>query len=267
MANSSRSIYIRYTMDRLCQAGFQPVAMNFRGVEHLEITSAKLGCADTWQDLPKIIDNIQATCPQQPIFAIGFSMGGTILAKYLGEFENSSRIAAGVIVSSPLAYPGHQLELEQRKVLSFLMAQPLKVWLWKKRDQIAKLWPKCDMGEVMKSTSLLHVVGYMLEHQGYHTPSDYFTLNDPEPVLRRIKCPVLILGAKDDPLMSPVPRETIAQNSRLVLAETEGGGHLGWAGWGALGPQIFGASWADSIAARFLARQAKLSVPAPRSRL
>eukprot|EP00439_Symbiodinium_sp_Y106_P036192 s1325_g4.t1 len=234
MANSSRSIYIRYTMDRLYQAGFQPVAMNFRGVEHLESLGLDanrvvkcLLCSThrTWRkgsalqleglgdqtpaifrlfganpraDLPKIIDNIQATCPQQPIFAIGFSMGGTMLAKYLGEFEHRSRIAAGVIVSSPLAYPGHQRELEQRTVLSFLMAQPLKARA-EKRDQIAKLWPKCDMGEVMKSTSLLHVVGYMLDHQGYHTPSDYFTLNDPEPVLGRIKCPVLILGAKDDP--------------------------------------------------------------------
>eukprot|EP00913_Durusdinium_trenchii_P028894 g27091.t1 len=251
MANSSRSIYIRYTMARLAEAGFQAVAMNYRAVEHLEITSPHIGCADTWKDLPEVLDVIEAECPAQPIFAMGFSMGGTILTKYLGENGQQSRLRAAVAVSCPLAYPAHQAELEKRKFLSFLMAQPLKLWLFKKREQIAKLWPHCEMSQVMMSGSLL-------THQGYHTVSDYFLQNDPEPVLQRIACPLLILGAKDDPLMMPVPRETIAQNKHLILVETEDGGHMGWAGKGTLGPQIFGSSWADGLAARFLAFHAKM---------
>ncbi|CAK9110248.1 Phospholipase ABHD3 (Abhydrolase domain-containing protein 3) [Durusdinium trenchii] len=265
MANSSRSIYIRYTMARLAEAGFQAVAMNYRAVEHLEITSPHIGCADTWKDLPEVLDVIEAECPAQPIFAMGFSMGGTILTKYLGENGQQSRLRAAVAVSCPLAYPAHQAELEKRKFLSFLMAQPLKLWLFKKREQIAKLWPHCEMSQVMMSGSLLTVAGYFFEHQGYHTVSDYFLQNDPEPVLQRIACPLLILGAKDDPLMMPVPRETIAQNKHLILVETEDGGHMGWAGKGTLGPQIFGSSWADGLAARFLAFHAKM--PVLRSRL
>jgi len=258
MANSSRSIYIRYTMARLDEAGFQAVAMNYRAVEHLEITSPHLGCADTWKDLPEVLDVIEAACPKQPIFAMGFSMGGTILTKYLGEHGTACRLRAAVAVSCPLAYPAHQAELEKRKLLSFLMAQPLKLWLFKKRKQIAKLWPHCEMSQVMSSGSLLTVAGYFFEHQGYHTVSDYFLQNDPEPVLGKITCPTLILGAKDDPLMMPVPRQTIGANKRLLLVETEDGGHMGWAGKGVLGPQIFGASWADGLAARFLAFHAKM---------
>lgn len=252
MANSSRSIYIRYTMARLDEAGFQAVAMNYRAVEHLEITSPHLGCADTWKDLPEVLDVIEESCPKQPIFAMGFSMGGTILTKYLGEQGEHCRIRAAVAVSCPLAYPAHQAELEKRKVLSFLMAQPLKLWLFKKRAQIAKLWPHCEMSQVMSSGSLLTVAGYFFEHQGYHTVSEYFLQNDPEPVLHKITCPTLILGAKDDPLMMPVPRPSIARNKRLLLVETDDGGHMGWAGKGVLGPQILGASWADGLAARFL---------------
>eukprot|EP00435_Cladocopium_sp_Y103_P039367 s1037_g10.t1 len=163
MANSSRSIYIRYTMARLDEAGFQAVAMNYRAVEHLEITSPHLGCADTWKDLPEVLDVIEETCPKQPIFAMGFSMGGTILTKYLGEQGENCRIRAAVAVSCPLAYPAHQAELEKRKVLSFLMAQPLKLWLFKKRAQIAKLWPHCEMSQVMSSGSLLTVAGYFFD--------------------------------------------------------------------------------------------------------
>ena len=50
-------------------------------------------------------------------------------------------------------------------------------------------------------------------------------------VLHKITCPTLILGAKDDPLMMPVPRPTIARNKRLLLVETEDGGHMGWVTW------------------------------------
>ncbi|CAJ1373133.1 unnamed protein product [Effrenium voratum] len=265
MANSSRSIYVRYTMAKLEEAGFQAVAMNYRAVEHLEITSPRLGCADSWKDLPEVLDVIEAACPGQPILAMGFSMGGTILTKYLGETGAGSRLRAAVAVSCPMAYPEHYAELERRKFLSFLMAQPLKMWLWKKREQVAKQWPHCDMKQVMLSTSLLTVAGYFFEHQGYHNVEEYFRQNDPEPVLSRIACPVLILGAKDDPLMQPVPRETIRQNPRLLLVETKDGGHMGWAGWGQLGPSIFGASWADGLAARFLSFHVK-TLP-PRSRL
>ena len=77
--------------------------------------------------------------------------------------------------------------------------------------------------------------------------------------MAQISCPLLILGAKDDPLMRPVPRETIASNRRLVLLETDSGGHMGWAGRGRLGPELFAASWADGVAARFLSYHARSS--------
>ena len=69
---------------------------------------------------------LRACCPRQPILALGFSMGGTMLAKYLGELRGACRLQAAVVVSCPLAYPKHQEELEKRRLLSFLMAQPLK---------------------------------------------------------------------------------------------------------------------------------------------
>ena len=35
-----------------------------------------------------------------------------------------------------------------------------------------------------------------------------------------------------------------------MLLETPDGGHMGWAGRGAFGPELFAASWADGVAAR-----------------
>jgi len=256
MANSSLSWYIRRCMERFARAGFRPVALNYRGVEHMPITSPRLGCADTWKDLPEVLVAVRAAVGSASarIVAVGFSMGGTILAKYLGEMSGASGIQAAVIISPPLSYPAHQQELENRPVLSFAMALPLKLWLWSKRAQLAEHLPEIKMSKILRSTSLLELAGTFLVCQGYTDVSAYFRENDPEPVLRYIETPMLIVAATDDPLAFPIPREAIRRNPKLLLAETDGGGHLGWAGWttASMGATMAGPSWADSMAARFL---------------
>eukprot|EP00927_Polykrikos_kofoidii_P049953 TRINITY_DN43926_c0_g1_i1.p1 TRINITY_DN43926_c0_g1~~TRINITY_DN43926_c0_g1_i1.p1 ORF type:complete len:453 (-),score=55.12 TRINITY_DN43926_c0_g1_i1:168-1466(-) len=256
MANSSRSLYVRRCMDKLCQAGFRPVALNYRGVEHLELTSPRLACADSWKDLAAVIDAIKEKCPNVPIVAAAFSMGGTMLSKYLGETGVSSGIVAAVTVSAPLSYPEHMRELERRPILNFAMALPLKLWLWSKRAQIARLMPQLNLWSALRSRSLLELAGTFLPIHGYASVEDYFHQNDPEPGLASIVCPVLFIAAKDDPLVVPVPRNAIRSNRNLLLLETPGGGHLGWAGWaaGGLGPSLAltGTSWADSACVRFL---------------
>jgi hypothetical protein len=68
--------------------------------------------------------------------------------------------------------------------------------------------------------------------------------------LHKITCPTLILGAKDDPLMMPVPRPTIARNKRLLLVETEDGGHMGWVTWREKPPGIHGTESEKSLGNR-----------------
>merc|ERR1712187_323969 len=115
--------------------------------------------------------------------------------------------------------------------------------------------PEWQLGKAMGSSSLLQLAGTFLPFHGYQDVEAYFRENDPEPVLQHIECPLLVLAAKDDPLVLPVPREAIRRNRRIILAETEGGGHLGWAGWSSigLGATMVGPSWADSAATRVLA--------------
>merc|ERR1711920_39650 len=159
-------------------------------------------------------------------------------------------MGAAVMISPPLSYPGHMQELERRPVLSFIMAMPVKLWLWSKRAQLAEHLPEVRMASVLRSTSLLELAGAFLPAHGYADVAAYFRENDPEPMLQRITIPTLVIAAKDDPLVFPMPRDEIRRNPRLVLVETEGAGHLGWAGWTTLGlgATMVGASWADSTA-------------------
>jgi len=268
LCNSSRSLFIRNFMGRLDRAGFQAVALNYRAVQHLELTSPRLGGADSWEDLPEVLDAIGSACPGARIFAVGYSMGSTILTKYLGEFGPKSRICAGAAISPVLAYEEHGEELLKSPWLSFAMTLPVKAWVWHKRAQMGKHVPQLQIGAMLSSRSL-HEFGEttLTLTNGYANMGEYFRKNNPATTMEHVACPLLLIAARDDPLIQPVPYAEIRANKRIVLAETEGGGHIGWAGGSSWWGPTFGGSWADSVATAFLVHHERKASSTPSSRL
>lgn len=255
LGSSSRSLYIRIAMARLHRAGLAPVALNYRGVAHLEPTSRRIASADSWKDLPEVVARVASTRPGAPLCALGYSMGGVMLARYLGETGHASGISAGALVSAPLAYEIHGRKLQNQKKLSFAMALPLKAWFVTKRRQFMQLMPTMRLQEVLRARSLHEMIDAVLcESNGYSKADDYFKENDPTPVLPNITCPLLVLNAVDDPLVGPelTPYEAIKKNSRILLAETSTGGHLGWGGLSKRWGPHAATSWADDASGQFL---------------
>eukprot|EP00971_Amphidinium_carterae_P056495 1116232-Amphidinium_carterae.1 len=136
------------------------------------------------------------------------------------------------------------------------MTIPLKKWLLSKRQQVYQL-TGITARSIALATSLHSMLSLMGPVQGFGKPEEYFRLNDPEPHLSNVARPALLISASDDPIIDPVPYKTIQRNPNLVIAETLGGSHLGWAGamrgWG---PTVLSGSWADSLAVQFLVFQA-----------
>jgi len=256
LGNSSRSLYIRETMARLDASGFQPVALNYRCVEPLPLTSARVAAGDSWHDLPEVLAEIQSTCPGAPIYALAYSMGGTMLTRHLGVSGADTPIRAAVAVSPPLAYEAHGRALLAAPFLSFVMTLPLKKWLWEKRRQVETLMPGRRIWDFMRCGSLHDMLKLIGPVHGFGSPEEYFRVNDPEATMPGICRPLLLISAADDPLIQPVPYTAVRNNASIVMAETDGGGHLGWAGARAgWGPTLSG-SWADSLALQFLTHQA-----------
>lgn len=256
LGNSSRSLYIRETMARLDAGGFQAVGLNYRCVEHLPMTAARVAAGDSWQDLPEVIAEIQSTCPGAPIYALAYSMGGTMLTRYLGVSGADTPIRAAIAVSAPLAYEAHGRALLEAPFLSFVMTLPLKKWLWEKRRQVESLMPGRRIWDFMRCRSLHDMLQLIGPAHGFNSPEEYFRVNDPEATMPSICRPLLLISAADDPLIQPVPYAAVRSNASIVMAETDGGGHLGWAGARAgWGPTLSG-SWADSLALQFLKHHA-----------
>ncbi|CAE8614117.1 unnamed protein product [Polarella glacialis] len=259
LGSSSRSIYIRMAMDRFSKAGLRPVALNYRGVEHLEPTSQRLAAADAWRDLPEVLRAVKDAHPGSVVVAVGYSMGGVILARYLGESGIDCGISAAVTVSAPLDYQEHHRKLLGQKKLSFVLSLPLKAWFLSKRHEFRRHLPNFRLADALRSGSLHGLIEAVLcESNGYASAEEYFRINDPTPLLQRVACPMLVITATDDPIVGPdiTPYAAIRGNNRILLAETDKGGHLGWGGLSTRWGPTLSASWADLVAAQFLSAAA-----------
>eukprot|EP00928_Gymnodinium_smaydae_P054254 TRINITY_DN38061_c0_g1_i1.p1 TRINITY_DN38061_c0_g1~~TRINITY_DN38061_c0_g1_i1.p1 ORF type:complete len:400 (+),score=82.46 TRINITY_DN38061_c0_g1_i1:34-1233(+) len=250
--NDSRTSFIQETMRHLEEGGFRAVALNYRGVGGLELTSPRFGCADSWQDLPAVIAHLHKTRPNADLYAIGFSMGGGILLRYLGEARENAGLKAAVTVAAPVDFPAIGVTLEsslKKRFLNFIMVSGVKMFMLHSflKSKYAKA---VDTGRILRALSIRQLEeASICPLHGYRNADDYYTQNSPRPVLASVKVPTLVINAQDDPVVSfnTMPIEEMKQNPRIYFAATRRGGHIGW-GSGGLGA----AAWTDTMAVDFM---------------
>jgi len=250
--NDSRTSFVQATMHYFSEGGFQAVALNYRGIGGVELTSARVGCADSWRDLNEVIDHIVAARPGAILFAMGFSMGAGLLLRYAGEEGPHLRLRGVVAIAAPVDFPavGQSLESSFKKLaLNFIMVSGVKGMMMRSlwTSEFAKA---ADFGRALRARTLRQLEeATICRMHGYKDAEDYYTQNSPRPVIGRIAVPTLIVNAEDDPVVSvkTLPLEALNSNPRIYTATTRRGGHIGW-GSGGLGS----ASWTDSMARNFL---------------
>lgn len=92
----------------------------------MPLTSPQLYSAGTTHDLSLALHYLRTIYPSSPLHGIGFSLGASVLARYLGETGDSSLLSSGVSLGAPWNLPGMSIKLEQhwftRMVYSRAMA-------------------------------------------------------------------------------------------------------------------------------------------------
>jgi len=250
--NDAKTTFIQETMRHLHSRGFSPVAMNYRGCGGLELKSPRFGCADSWRDFDAVVSHLESTNPGAFLMAMGFSMGGGLLLRYLGEKGATTKLKGAVTIAAPANFPlvAYYLESNVRKRwLNFLMANGVKAFMMGTFFK-SELLSSLDRWPIIKATSLRRLEeASICKWHGYKDAEDYYAQNSPAPFLGRITVPTLIVHAEDDPVVSvkTLPLGVIQSNPRLFVALTRRGGHIGW-GSGGLGA----AAWTDCMARRFL---------------
>lgn len=256
---NSQATYIQGMAGALQRRGWDVLAWNYRGCGGESNRLLKFYHSGASDDLDHVVRHALAVHPASRVDLVGFSLGGNMTLKYLGEREPSPRLHRAVAFSVPcdLACSSVRLSLPVNRHLymrRFLVS--LRKKLAEKRprfpDQIdlRGAWKIRDFrGFDDRFTAPLH---------GFKDAADYWDRSSSRPFVSRISIPALLVNAANDPFLGPgcFPRAEAEGSEFFHLEVPEDGGHCGFSNGGA-------ESWAEIRAAEFLAGEAFRNSPEP----
>jgi len=232
LEGSSKSKYIISLCDFLNQQAFDCVAVNFRGCsgeDNNKLYSYNSGKSD---DLATIINYLTSNYSYQNIVLVGYSMGGNITLKYLGESTNfSSRIKGAIAISVPCDLEGSSNALAKRQNTIYIN----RFLRTLKRKTIFKTtkFPnhKLDLVALKNAKDFKDFDDLVTAPlAGYKNAKDYWTKCSSKQFLPNINLPTLIINALDDTFLSAscFPFEEAKKNKNLYLETPKYGGHVGF---------------------------------------
>jgi len=226
--------------------GWRIVLCTRRGHGGLQLTAPvvnTMGCTD---DLREQLHRIREQFPESPLYAMGASAGSGLLVRYLGEEGSRSLIRAAV------AYcPGYDIGVAWTRTLPFYsraMTRRLKQHFLEPHLQaFAHLG---SYSACMAARDLKEFHQNLYEMAGNASVSDYLEHSNPMLVFDRIKVPVMILNADDDPVCvienALDHMDAIRRIPDALLVRTARGSHCAFfEGWTAR-------PWANRLIAGYL---------------
>jgi len=102
LSGSTQSGYIKGLQHALLLHGISSVAMNFRGCGGEPNRLARCYHSGDTDDIHFLYQTLRQRLPQTALAAVGFSLGGNVLLKWLGEQGDNLALFAAVAVSVPL---------------------------------------------------------------------------------------------------------------------------------------------------------------------
>lgn len=251
LEGSARSGYALETYRQLARHGLAAVGLNFRSCSGELNRGRRLYHSGETGDLRHVLALLRRRYPAARIGAVGFSVGGNVLLKHLGEEGQGAAVEAAAAVSVPydLAESAGFTErgvarLYVRRLLRSLRAKvrarraDLEAFIDARRALAARTFREFDDA----ATAPLH---------GFRDADDYYARASSAGFLGAIGVATLLIHATDDPFLPPsvIPRDAVAANPSLRAAFVECGGHVGFVS----GPPWRPRYWAESRAAAFLA--------------
>jgi predicted alpha/beta-fold hydrolase len=233
LEGSIDSPYAKGLMQCLGKRGWHVVLMHFRNCSGRLNRAARTYHSGETSDAKFLLRWLQQSFPQAPLLAVGYSMGGNVLLKLLGETQAEAPLRAAVAVSVPLLlnHCADQMRTGFSRVYQHNLLQKMKQKLLAKYQQydyqkliglsrkdirgIKDFWEFDD--------------AFTAPINSFEDAQDYYAKASARQYLARIQIPTLILQSIDDPFMSPavIPQEHELSNS-VCLELSEKGGHVGF---------------------------------------
>ncbi|RJS91875.1 hydrolase [Salinisphaera sp. Q1T1-3] len=236
---SLESKYARGLLRQCAAHGARGVLMHFRGAAEPNRLARSYHSGET-SDFAGLVDRLRQRYPCAPLAAVGYSLGGNVLLKYLGEQGPASPLSCAVAVSVP--YDLKRCAEAVQHGLSRIYQTHLLNGLREMVEAKTRLGlidrPLPDLSELNDFPSFDNAITAPLN--GFRDAADYYARSSSRGFLRNIRTPTLALHARDDPFMAPdvIPHaDELADAVRLEVSER--GGHVGFVAAGRLGQPVY----------------------------
>jgi len=264
LEGSSNSVYVQGLLEAAARRGFRGTALNFRSCARdpadlsrmLPNRRPRLYHSGETSDLDFVARTLSAREPSAPLVAVGVSLGGNVLLKWLGENPGQRCVAAAAALSTPydLGASGRFLETAVGRLYVGHFLSTLKT----KAVAVAARFPeaarKMDIPRALRARSFWEFDDAAnAPLHGFTSADDYYRRASSLGFLSKVATPALCLSAEDDPFLPPdaLAMARAAASASIAFRVTPRGGHIGWIA----GPWPWRpAYWAEERAIDWLAR-------------
>jgi predicted alpha/beta-fold hydrolase len=244
----------------LVRRGWDVCAWNLRGCSGEPNRRPATYHSGKTEDLACVIDHVQ-THGYAEIALVGFSLGGNLTLKYLGErsaaLPSSIRGAAAFSVPVDLKASSHRIG----HLTNWHYTQYFLRSLQAKIRQKAAQHPDTVSTDPLRDVRTLRDFddAYTAPLNGFGDADTYYRAASSRPLLADIAVPTLLVNAANDPFLADgcYPTEIADDHPHLTLDVPDQGGHVGFVSFNEAGEY-----WSERRAASFLATAARPSAPA-----
>ncbi len=250
LGGSSASHYARGILAAFAARGWRAVLMHFRGCSGEPNRLPRSYHAGDTADLHAFVTALRTREPHTPLMAVGYSLGGNVLLKWLGEQAQAAPVEAAVAVSVPFDLNDATIRLQQgfSRLYDRHILRGLRAALIQKAARMPLPW---DHKEIAAINSLREFDDRITAPlHGFRNAADYYARATCRPFLQHIAAPTLVIHAADDPFMSPTVVPGLRELSSATCLELSShGGHVGFVAGEPWGPRY----WLERRIPEFLA--------------
>jgi predicted alpha/beta-fold hydrolase len=234
LEGTPRSHYVGGTLAEARRRGWGADLLIFRGCGDTLNRTRRFYHSGETGDLSLVIDRVLREYPRAPIVLAGYSLGGNVLLKWLGErggdLPPRIRGAAAISVPFDLARGARHIHRGFARVYETHFLRSLK------RKALAKQTRFPDIGDPASIAAARTIVEFddivTSRIHGFRDAEDYYARSSSLGYLSRVRLPTLLLSAVDDPFLPAEVLEEVraiaGKNPALDLEFVPRGGHVGF---------------------------------------
>lgn len=233
LEGSADSAYARMMLQAAADKGWRAAVLHFRDCGDYRNRLPRRYHAGETNDIRYFLERLRTMGHEGPMMAVGYSLGGNVLLKYLGENGTSTPLDAAAAVSAPLDLhdSARALTCGFSTIYQYHLLKRMKKAVMRKFDRhtAAFDWQRAMNARTFAEfddavTAPLH---------GFSGKDEYYDRCSSIGYLASIRRPTLIINALDDPFMTPATIPDSARLSDCIQLEiSQHGGHVGFVSGG-----------------------------------